>query len=215
MYRFLRSHPLFVIIFTLLTPFSNYAQEQQASLGIFVSYDLLNNTSNNADKFITSGQTIGIEYSEIKGMFGYRLGLAASIIKDQDLLNYLNSYITPSQLPIYPSIATLSVIDLQTSLQYVYYEGEKVDLYGNGGMLLTVGRYHNEDYTKYFLVPERDPTQSLSIRGLLGGGLIYKINSKLQVDISFHRKLRFHTFENHYIQPYSSYNFQVKIARVF
>ncbi len=216
---FFKMNQILILFLSIILSTNLFSQDSisTASIGLVISFELQHNTSNNTEQSITPAATIGIEYAEYKKRYSYRGGLYYSRKKDLDILPYLDyigigSSSEPAQ--IFPSVAVLTTLDLSLSLQIFYYTEPKMKLYGNLGLLNSFSFYNNEDY-EFFGQRYDSFNRSLTLRALAGGGVIFKIKENLGLDISAGRKISLYTFEDHFIRPFDSFSFQLKLEYFF
>lgn len=187
------------------------------SIGLAISLEIQNNTASNRKKDLTAAATIGVEYTNFKSRFGYRAGIYYTQLNDLDILPYLEyvgdgSGAAPNQ--IYDNPASLKIIDFLLSGQVFFFTKNKVKLYANLGLISSVSFYNNEDY-ELFAPRYESHNLSLGLRTLVGGGSKIQLQEYLGLDISAGRKVLLYVFEDHYIRPFDSFSFQLKLEKFF
>jgi len=201
---------LFLLVNVVICSISN-AQQKSSMLGLSASYDYFENRSSySSDKYI-EGITIGLEYTERKGAFGFRAGISYSKIKDY--VPYFNQNLLTIDIFIWPQESRISVIDFPLTGQ-VYLGKKKLKLYLNAGLSTTLSKVDriNDQYLNYFAY-DYDVFKSLSFRAIYGGGLTYQFVQHLGMDIGFIKRTRLHTLDDHYLKPADSFGIQTKIFK--
>jgi len=188
-----------------------------SSIGLAISYQLQHNTSNNTEKNITPATTIGIEYAEHKPLYGYQAGIYYTQLNNLDILPYLDYVGDGSPAgpqPIYPSLATLRTFDFLLAGRIFYYSEDEVKLYAHAGLMNSFNVYNNKDYVFFFSRYET-ANHSLTLRTIIGLGVLIRLREHIGMDISASRKILLHAFDEHFIRPFDSFNFQMKLEYFF
>jgi len=192
------------------------AQHNASALGIAASYDFFKipRSYSNFKESTKTAITYGLEYTETKGIWGYRAGIFYTRLENQEILPIDDSFFFLIDIYIPTNTSPLQVIDLPVSGQ-IYLGKKNLRLYGNAGILTSLSFYENEAYEKIFLYNETAAHRSLSFRGIYGAGITYQFSKHFGIDLSTHKKIRLHTIDDTYIKPRNSFGFQTKLNYIF
>ncbi len=203
-------------IITLCSVFALNAQEKNMRIGLATSYEVLQTNDDPYDYYGAQpnrGFSYGIEYTETKGIWGYRAGVFYTKIKDQVLrpsseILFIDDWFGP-KLNFYS-------IDFPLSGQ-IYVGKKRLKAYGNLGLINSMSYFKNHDYDDYYFNRgNKLGNRSISFRYMYGMGLTYQFGKHIGLDVGVNRKKRLYTFEDHYIKPRDvDYSFQTTINYIF
>ncbi len=202
-----------LLVLFLCSSYLLNAQEQTTSLGMAFSYDIFSEDGeftylgkNNV------GVSYGIEYSEKKGMFGYRTGIFYSRLNDQLFTpqeNYL--FLRIAWNPVYEP---LEMVDFPISGQ-VYLGKKRLQAYASLGLSTSLAFYKDNTFN-WLYDKNNDSDKSLSFKSIFGLGLSYQLGKHIGLDVNVNRRTNLYTLDNHYLKPRNiKYSFQTTINYIF
>lgn len=187
------------------------AQDRNAMIGLSVSYEFFENREYYYDDKKSTGSIVGLEYAETKGRWGYSAGIFYS--RTKDYINYYNPDIIFIDIYIPPQQYNHQVYDFPISGQ-MYFGKKKLKGFVSLGISTSLSIVNNfTDY--YFRNLENERISNMSIRGIYGTGLSYRISKHIGIDMEINRRVKIYTIDDNQLMPLNSFGLETKVNYLF
>jgi len=206
-----------IFILLLLFPGTKalFAQESQSMIGVSATYEYFKGMERWGDVKWQKGTSIGIENTEIRGRFGYRLGLMVSRLKTIKPHPYnFNTNSIFIDIWYAPFEAVLTNISFPVSGQ-LYIGKKNTKFYLNTGITGSLNFFDDESFSDFSKVENYTNSKSIGLGVIYGWGVLHQLNQRFALDIGFNIRQNIKSLGNPVLEPLESYGIHIKWSYIF